>query len=49
MIMGQWPMAGVEKVDGACGCSGLPVRKEPAISVPAGREGKGKGQVVGMG
>ena len=48
MITGQWPMAGVEKVDGACGCSGLPVRKEPAISVPAGR-GRGNGQGAGMG
>jgi hypothetical protein len=28
-------MAGVEKVEGLCGCSGLPVRNDPAISVPA--------------
>jgi len=45
MITGQWPMAGVEKVEGACGCSGLPVRNEPAISVPARRD-RGKGADV---
>lgn len=33
-MAGRWPTVGVENVEGACGCSGLPVRKEPAISVP---------------
>ena len=36
MSTGRQPTVGVLKVAGACGCSRLPDRKAPPISVPAG-------------